>query len=86
MNPADLAPIEVIPDPKALKALQRRRDAERAELFRIAAQSALVNGGTHLDRRQLALAKKRAAVRPLQGPLGTGEPVFSHQRSEEPQP
>lgn len=81
MKTEDLAPLEVIPDPKALKALKRRHDVERTELFRIAAVSALVNGGTHLDRRQLALAKKRAAVKPLQGPLGTGEP--SPQRTQE---
>lgn len=81
MNPADLDCLEVIPDPVATAALKRRNEDQR-ELLRIAAQSALANGGKHLDPDSLALAKRRAAVPALLRPLGTGEPLSSSQHPE----
>lgn len=61
--------MEIIQDPVALKAL-----AEKRELMRSAASLALRNGGRHLTRDQLEVAKARAAFPRLQAPLGTGEP------------
>jgi len=81
MNPADLDCLEVIPDAVAAAALKRRNEDQR-ELLRIAAVSALANGGKHLDPKSLALAKKRAAVPALLRPLGTGEPLSSSQHLE----
>ena len=81
MNPTDLDCLEVIPDAVAQAALRRRNEDQR-ELRRIAAVSALANGGKHLDPKSLALAKKRAAVPALLRPLGTGEPVSAPQRTE----
>lgn len=81
MNPADLDCLEVIPDALARAALKRRNEDQR-ELLRIAAVSALANGGKHLDPKSLALAKKRAAVPALLRPLGTGEPLSSPQHLE----
>ena len=72
LTPADLGPLA--DDPKTLRETARIRKAEQRELMRIAAQSALANGGTHLDAKSRALAKRRAAVKPLGRPLSTGEP------------
>lgn len=85
MKPADLEPLEVIPDPVAQAALARRHHlmaAERRELFRVAATSALLNGGKHLTPQQRALAQKRAAVPALQEPLSDGAPDSSRQDLE----
>lgn len=82
MNTPDLSCLEVIPDAVAQAALQRRHEDQR-ELLRIAAVSALANGGKHLDAASLALAKKRAAVPALLRPLGTGEPLSSPQHTAE---
>ena len=50
---------------------------ERRELMRIAAQSALdrSRGGRDLDPEAREWANHWAAVKPLGGPMGTGEPV-----------
>lgn len=61
-------------DPKTLRETARIRKAEQRELLRIAAQSALANGGKHLSAADRALARRRAAVKPLGRALGTGEP------------
>lgn len=63
----DLGPLA--DDPETL------RQAEQRELLRIAAQSALANGGRHLDAESRALAVRRASVEPLGRPLTTGEPL-----------
>lgn len=68
----DLGPLA--DDPRTLRETARIRKAEQRELMRIAAQSALANGGKHLDPKSRALAKRRAAVKPLGRALGTGEP------------
>jgi hypothetical protein len=62
--------MELIQDPVALRAL-----AERRELFRIAAQSALdrSKGGKTLDPEARQWAKRWAAIKPLKGGLSTGE-------------
>lgn len=62
--------MELIQDPVALRAL-----AERRELFRIAAQSALdrSKGGKTLDPDARAWAKRWASIKPLEGGLSTGE-------------
>lgn len=73
LTAAELGPLA--DDPQTLRETARIRKAEQRELFRIAAQSALVNGGTHLDPKSRALAKRRAAVKPLGRPLTTGEPT-----------
>ena len=67
----DLGPLA--DDPRTLRETARIRKAEQRELMRIAAQSALANGGKHLDPKSRALAKRRAAVKPLGRALGTGE-------------
>jgi hypothetical protein len=59
---------EIIQDPVAQRAL-----AERRELFRTAAVSMLKRRGLKPD--DLAWAKRWAAIPPLQGPMGTGDPV-----------
>lgn len=64
----DLGHLEILPDPVAQRAL-----AERRELFRIAAQSALQRKG--LDPEARAWAESWAAIPPLAGPMGTGEPT-----------
>ena len=46
--------------------------------MRIAAQSALANGGTHLEAKSRALARRRAAVKPLGRPLSDGSPARAH--------
>lgn len=76
MTDEDLAPLEVIPDPVALAELKRRNQAEKDELMRIAAQSALdrSQGGKTLTPEARKWAKHWASIKPLQGPLGTGEP------------
>ena len=68
----DLGPLA--DDPRTLRETARIRKAEQRELMRIAAQSALANGGKHLDPKSRALAKRRVAVKPLGRALGTGEP------------
>ncbi len=68
----DLGPLA--DDPKTLRETARIRKAEQRELMRIAAQSALANGGKHLSAADRALARRRAAVKPLGRALGTGEP------------
>ena len=85
MNTPDLSCLEVIPDAVAQAALQRRHQAEKDELMRIAAQSALdrSNGGKTLSPEARAWAKRWAAIKPLQGPLGTGEPLSSPQHTAE---
>lgn len=74
MNTAtiDLGPsLEDLPlEPNALRVIEDHR-----ELMRIAATSALANGGRHLTAAQLADVKEWAAIRPLQRPLGDGEPT-----------
>jgi len=75
MNPADLDCLEVIPDAVAQRAL-----AERRELFRVAAVSMLKRRGLKPD--DLAWAKRWAAIKPLQCPLGTGGPLSSPQHPE----
>ena len=72
----DLGPLA--DDPKTLRETARIRKAEQRELMRIAAQSALANGGTHLDAKSRALAKRRAAVKPLGRPLSDGSPARAH--------
>lgn len=54
-----------------------RRMEDRNELMRIAAQSALdrSRGGRDLDPHARSWAKHWAALRPLNRPLGTGEPT-----------
>jgi hypothetical protein len=72
MSPELLAPLEVIPDPVAARAL-----AERRELFRLAGVNALARsrGGRDLTPEALADVRKWAAYPPLNGPMGTGEPA-----------
>jgi len=68
----DLGPsLEDLPLPPTAE----RVIAEHRELMRIAAVSALDNGGKHLTAAQLADVKEWAAIRPLNRPLGTGEPT-----------
>ena len=76
MNAIDLEPVfGADSHPEAAPAINARRAAaEKRELFRIAAQSALANGGKHLSAADRALARRRAAVKPLKGVLSTGEP------------
>ncbi len=71
----DLGPLEVIPDPVAIRVLERRREEQR-ELMRIAAQSALdrSRGGRDLNPHDRRVAKLWAGIKPLARPLGTGEP------------
>lgn len=85
MNPTDLDCLEVIPDPVALDALKRRHQAEKDELMRIAAQSALdrSNGGKTLTPEARAWAKRWAAIKPLQGPLSEGGPISGPQHTEQ---
>lgn len=61
---------EITQDPVALRAL-----AERRELFRIAAQSALdrSKGGKTLDPDARRWAVRWASIKPLNGGLSTGE-------------
>jgi hypothetical protein len=61
--------MEIIQDPVAQRAL-----AERRELFRIAAQSALdrSKGGKTLDPDARSWALRWAAIKPLDGPLSEG--------------
>jgi hypothetical protein len=77
MNAAELEPVFGSDShPGAAPAIAARRaKAETRELFRIAAQSALANGGKHLDAKDRALARRRAAVKPLGRALGTGDPL-----------
>lgn len=67
----DLGPLADTPNPAAAA-----RIAERHELFRIAAQSALdrSRGGRDLAPDARAWAKHWAAVKPLGRPLSSGEP------------
>lgn len=51
-----------------------RRQAERNELRRVAAVSALRNGGKHLTPQERAENRAWAGLAPLAGPLGDGEP------------
>lgn len=76
MKPLELGPAleDIALDPLAAAQLQRRRQ-DMQELMRVAAVSALDNGGVHLDPEQLRIAKRRAAAEPLNRPLGTGEPI-----------
>jgi hypothetical protein len=55
----------------------RQQQAERNELMRVAAQSALdrSQGGKTLDPDARAWALHWAAIKPLQRPLTTGEPA-----------
>lgn len=69
----DLGPLA--DDPKTLRETARIRKAEQRELMRIAAQSALANGGKHLTAQERAVMRRRAAVKPLGRALGTGEPL-----------
>ncbi len=84
MNPTDLDCLEVIPDAAAQAALARRHQAERDELMRIAAQSALdrSQGGKTLSPEARAWAKRWAAIKPLQGTLTEGGPLFAPQQQE----
>ena len=71
----DLGPLA--DDPETLRqarAREKLRKAEQRELMRSAAQSALANGGRHLTAEERAIARRRAAVKPLGQPLSTGEP------------
>lgn len=54
-----------------------KRIAERNELWRIAAQSALdrSRNGRDLDKYALAWARHWAAIKPLCRPLSNGEPA-----------
>jgi hypothetical protein len=62
--------MENVQDPVALRAI-----AERRELFRIAAQSALdrSKGGKTLDPEARRWALRWASIKPLDGGLSTGE-------------
>ena len=53
----------------------QRRQVERNELRRVAAVSALRNGGKHLTPQEVAVNRVWAGLAPLQGPLSTGEPT-----------
>lgn len=70
----DLGPLA--DDPETLR--QAEIAAERRELFRIAAMSALINGGTHLDPEQLARVKQWAKAPPYGKPLSDGSPARAH--------
>lgn len=74
LTQADLGPsLSDLPqDPAAARAFEERR-----ELFRLAGQAALdrSNGGKTLDPEARAWAKHYAAFKPLNRPLGTGEPT-----------
>ena len=76
LTPADLGPLA--DDPKTLRETARIRKAEQRELMRIAAQSALANGGKHLSAADRALARRRAAVKPLGRALSDGSPARAH--------
>ena len=52
-----------------------RRHTERNELRRVAAVSALRNGGKHLTPQQVAVNRFWAGLSALAGPLGDGEPA-----------
>jgi hypothetical protein len=52
-----------------------RRHTERNELRRVAAVSALRNGGKHLTPQQVAVNRFWAGLSPLAGPLSDGEPA-----------
>lgn len=67
-----LGPLELATTPE-----QQRRIEEKRELFRIAGQSALdrSNGGKNLDPDARKWAKHYASAKPLNRPLGTGEPT-----------
>lgn len=76
-------------DAVAGQALARRRE-DMQELMRLAAVSALANGGRHLSPVELRDVKARAAVPPLSRPLGTGDPgvpipQLQQQPQQEPQ-
>ena len=76
MKAADLECLEVNQDAVAQAELKRRNQAEKDELMRLAAQSALdrSQGGKTLTPEARKWAKHWASIPPLQGPLGTGEP------------
>lgn len=72
LSDADLAPLEITPDPVAERALLERR-----ELMRLCAQRTvdMANRGLSVDPIYLAQCEAMVANTPrLRGPLGTGEP------------
>jgi hypothetical protein len=72
----DLGPLADDPETlKQAKAREKLRRVEQRELMRQAADLALRNGGKHLSAVDRAIAKRRAAVKPLGRPLTTGEPT-----------
>ena len=70
---ADLGPLHQEAPPDVVRRMQEQR-----ELMRIAAQSALANGGKHLSAADRALARRRAAVKPLGRALSDGSPARAH--------